>query len=331
MNCTTLIRLFTILTIVVVLLSCSKNSDKNSDTEIQGAKNEDGEANRSDRAPEEILAIIQEGNDPPSGELVQRFGELLKTLKGYYSKMPANEMADKLTMAYHLANDERNTESIFQFIEGFMIGVNNAVKYDKLYDFTLFLGNYVCYKTTCSTDKEITKFFSLEYQPPLTKAGHDGDQFILLDNIETFRQRFNSFAKATTSSLRIQQVDIHDGDSNNPGRAFEYVFSTNFYIVGSLNKYDNSIRNITVALEGNRPVNEVVNFLVAIGGIIASTNPNLTPIARGEILKEVGITEIQNINPSEPWTRKCVRNGVAYNFSAIPEQGILFNAENSEN
>ncbi len=160
-------RLLTILFIGTVLLACSSSetkTDLNSNQESTETKKEDGQKNLSDKDPEVILAIIQDGTNPPSERLVENFGELLSSLKGYYTDIASNEMADKLAMAYDLAAEKGNKESLLEFVEGFRNGVKNSINSNVHYDFTEYLATYVCYKTNCTFgQKEDMKFFKADF------------------------------------------------------------------------------------------------------------------------------------------------------------------------
>lgn len=319
--------LLTILTFGTILLSCSSNEKED------GQNTNDAETRKVvDKDPEELFAIIQEGVDPPSEALVEKFAELLNSIKIGYSNIPIKEIANKLAKGYKLAEEQGNKETLLQFVSGFEVGVQNKLRSNSSYDFSELIASYICFKTNCGAvvDNNITKLFSPDYVPPSTKSNYEGQSFVLIDKIETFKQRFNSSLKELKSSLRIQQVKIH-GEPNDPGKAFEYSFSSSFSVIGALNKKDNSINSVSVIIENSNSLSEVANFVAAIIGVIASTNPSLTSTDRGEILREVGLTDVQNIDMTEPWTGKTIRNGVAYNFSVIPGQAVLFNAGQPEN
>lgn len=154
-----------ILAIWTILFACTNSEtarDQNSSQE--STKNEDGQISLSDKDPEETLAIIQEGTNPPSEQLVENFGELLSSLKGYYSDIATNEMADKLAMAYDLAAEKGNEESLLEFVIGFKNGVQNSINSNLRLDFTQFVANYICYKTNCDgVNSEVLKFFDPNY------------------------------------------------------------------------------------------------------------------------------------------------------------------------
>lgn len=165
----------------------------------------------------------------------------------------------------------------------------------------------------------------------LQKSGYEGGDFVLVENIETFRQRFNSFLQEATSSLVVRQVTIHEGKPSDPGKAFEYAFSDHLYVVGGLNKKDNSVRTLSIALENTDSATDIGDFLVTILATIATTNPELKPEERGDILKEIGLMDTQKIGSQESWTGKTVKNGTQFNIAYIYGQGFIFNAERPNN
>lgn len=320
-------RLMTILVIGTILFACSTSSDKNSNQENQHSENNDRQKNLSDKDPEVILAIIQEGTNPPSEQLVQSFGELLNSLKGYYSDITTKDMSDKLAMAYDLAAQKGNNESLHEFIYGFSTGVENSIKSNVRYDFSELLANYACYKTNCdNVNAEMVKYFDLAYVKPSQKSQYVGKDFVLIENIETFRIRFNNITKGSLNPIRTTDILVHDGNSNDPGKAFEITLSTDFYVVGGLNKEDNSINSLSLIIGTDNSLEEAASFLLGVVAIIASTNPDLKPAERGDIMKKVGLSDKANINPENVKTTKTIKDGIEYSFTVIPEQGILFHA-----
>jgi len=143
-------QLLTILTFGTILWACSSSDTKNDQNYGQESTETKEQTTLSDKDPEVLLAIIQEGINPPSERLVENFGELLSSLRGYYSDVSTKDMSDKLAMAFDLATKEGNEETLLQFIEGFRNGVQNSIRSNVRYDFTEFVATYVCYKTHCA-------------------------------------------------------------------------------------------------------------------------------------------------------------------------------------
>ena len=329
MNNKILKRLSIILFFSTILASCSTGTRNDQRLNQENTETKDEELKkRSSKDPEVLLAIIQEGTNPPSEQLVERFRELLSSLQGFYTDIATDEMADKLAVAYDLAAEKGNEESLLEFVEGFRTDVQNSISSNVRFDFTQYLANYACYKTNCdNVNAEMSKFFESSYTMPSRKSQYEGGDFVLIQNIETFKERFNSFSKEVTSSLRVRQVKIHEGKPTDPGKAFEYAFSNHLYVVGGLNKNGNSLRTLSIILENTDSPSDIANFLVATLGAIASADPDLKPEERGDILDEIGLSDPQRINSKDSWTDKTVKNGIQYTLAFMYGQGFIFNAE----
>jgi hypothetical protein len=315
--------------LLTILLSCSpgatndqKFKQENSETKAEPQKKQSGED------PEVLLAIIQEGINPPSEILVERFGEILNSLKSIYTEIPTKQMADQLAKAYDVVGEMGNDESLLEFTEGFQNGVKNSINSNVRFDFTELIANYACYKTSCNNgNNDVLKFFDPNYTTPSRKSQYEGGDFVLIEDVEIFKKRFNSFMKEVQSSLRVRQVKFHDGKPTEPGKAFEYAFSNHLYVIGGLNKNGTSLRSLSIILEITDSPNDIPNFIAATQGAIASTDPDLKPEERSDILFEVGLSDPKRINSKDSWTDKTVKNGIQYNLAFILEVGYVFNAE----
>jgi len=149
--------------------------------------------------------------------------------------------------------------------------------------------------------------------------------FVLINNIETFTQRFNSISSEVESSLRIRQIQIREGEKDDLGKIMEYEFSNHLSLVGRLNKNDNSIATLSIGLSGAESPTEIADFILATLFLIAATNPELKPEERGNIMKEIGFTDPKHNDSKETWAGKTVKNGTQFSIVSIYEQGIIFN------
>ncbi len=66
-------------------------------------------------SPQILLAIIQEGVNSPSQEMVKNFEKILNRIRTAYPEMKEQDIADKLTLAWDLARKEGYKETILQF------------------------------------------------------------------------------------------------------------------------------------------------------------------------------------------------------------------------
>lgn len=205
-------RLLTILTIGTILLACSSSDTRDDQSEENKLTENERQKNLSDKDPEVILAIIQEGTNSPSERLVESFGEILNSLKGYYPDMSSTEMSDKLAKAYDITVEKGNEESLLQFVDGFRNGVENSIGSNNRYDFTQYLASYICFKTNCNGgDNKIMKFFNSEFTLPLNSFQESEDltdmelKSVLQREIESLNKPF-----IDTLEKKIQITDDFD-------------------------------------------------------------------------------------------------------------------------
>lgn len=171
--------------------------------------------------------------------------------------------------------------------------------------------------------------FALACSNTETKTSHNRIEeeadFILINSIETVKQRFNSISSEVESSLRITQIRIREGEPDNLGKIIEYEFSNHLSLVGRLNRNDNSIATLSIGLREAESPTEIADFILATLFLIATTNPELKPDERGNIMKEIGFTDPTHNDSKETWAGKTVKNGNQFSIVSMYGQGIIFN------
>lgn len=86
MNKYILKQFLVILFLWTILISCSTGTTNDQNFNQESTETKDEVSKKlSDKDPEVLLAIIQDGTNPPSERLVESFGELLNSLKGFYA------------------------------------------------------------------------------------------------------------------------------------------------------------------------------------------------------------------------------------------------------
>ncbi|GAA4271466.1 hypothetical protein U6A24_12840 [Aquimarina gracilis] len=150
--------------------------------------------------------------------------------------------------------------------------------------------------------------------------------YYVIKNVNTFKNRFNNYCRKSSSSLRIRNITVQIGEVNN---TFQYMFNSHIGLIGTLNKKDGSLKEVTMVGQGDGSLNSATNILVTMGGIINGVNPSLTPNERGQILKEIGfLNDNVDINNLEANTK---RGEIKYWINSSKYLGIMFGASNVNN
>jgi hypothetical protein len=149
--------------LTTLLLSCSTGTtnDQQFNQESTETKTEE-QKKLSDKDPEVLLAIIQEEKDPPSERLVQNFADILNALKVHYPETPEMDMTDRLTKAYTMSVERGYKQTLLEFAEGFLHGVNNLKNNNTQYDYSEFLAGYIFYAIGNKEEApEMSRYFDL--------------------------------------------------------------------------------------------------------------------------------------------------------------------------
>jgi energy-coupling factor transporter transmembrane protein EcfT len=139
-----------------------------------------------------------------------------------------------------------------------------------------------------------------------------------------FSKRFNNSAKEFESNFRINNINIEDGTVYN---TFQVMLNDNIGIIGTINKEDNSLREISALMRGDGTAQSGLDIMLTIGMLISVSNPDLLPDDRGNILKDLGLldknVDINNLDGS------TIRNGIKYGIMSSQELGIMFFISNA--
>ncbi|NMM52052.1 hypothetical protein [Paenibacillus aquistagni] len=138
---------------------------------------------------------------------------------------------------------------------------------------------------------------------------------------EEFKSSFNSSSEEFDSDLRIKNISVQDGELQD---TFQYMFTANLGIVGTVNKSGGKIRDVMLIGNGDGSAKSGADIVIAMGIIIAATNPELSTEDRGEVLKELGLfdenVDVYNLD------KNTVRNGIKYRIQGSEVIGIMFSA-----
>jgi hypothetical protein len=144
-------KLIVLLLFFVGATSCSSSAErKDEDKSLDVSEPQTLSVQES---PDVLLAIIQDGYNPPNKETINRFKNILQTVNLAYPTIDTGDVADKIAKAYDLARERGYKDSFVEFAEGFSLGVQNSIDNDSIYVFDQFLVAYICYQVNCDGGK----------------------------------------------------------------------------------------------------------------------------------------------------------------------------------
>jgi hypothetical protein len=159
-------------------------------------------------------------------------------------------------------------------------------------------------KSTISTST--TDQFSNE-KPVADITQSEYNTSALLNSADQFKSKMNNFFDELNLDLQIRNFKIEDGAVNN---TFQVMMNEHIGIIGSLNKSDNSVKEISMMGQGDGTTASGANIMFVMVGMIAACDPDLPAEERGEIMKELGLLDknmdINNLKNS------TIRNGLKY-------------------
>jgi|GEM_PF-2397762 len=168
--------------------------------------------------------------------------------------------------------------------------------------------------------KEQQKTASTEDKPTTSEELHknEGSLFATTDD---FKNVFNEFTSSNDFNLQIDDLDVQEGEVQN---VFQYMFNENLGILGTVNKSDESVKEVTMIGRGNGTFKSGGNIFLCMAAIIGAVDPSLKPEERGEILKDLGL-----LNKNTDFTKmsnKTERNGIKYFVTSSDLMGLMFGA-----
>lgn len=140
---------------------------------------------------------------------------------------------------------------------------------------------------------------------------------------EQFIERFNASSRSVNSPLIIGTPEISKGDVYD---AFQYGFSDHLALVGTINKKDNSLREVNIIAQPSSNPSENMNIVLSFGTIIMTVSPELTPDGRNNIMRELGLL---NANADLSKLNKSTTSGkIKYHVRFLETMGFMFSASN---
>ncbi|WP_277669103.1 hypothetical protein [Caproiciproducens galactitolivorans] len=148
--------------------------------------------------------------------------------------------------------------------------------------------------------------------PKSYNLGFTSDQFIL---------KFNATADSFNSDLKAKNITLTEKEKY---RELTCELTDNIIISGSVNKSDNTVRNLIMYGRGDGTPKSGAEIIVCMGTLIAMTSPELSPDERGNLLKELNV----KADVPDKTTKEAVRGNIKYGFGISRDIGILFSISN---
>jgi len=134
---------------------------------------------------------------------------------------------------------------------------------------------------------------------------------------DQFKDSFNAAAEEMRFKLKIDDFIIEGG-------SVKYTFTKSLVMSGTVNKEDNSIKEIFIMGHGDGTAMSALNIMMAIGTIIATTSPELSADERGNLIRELRLAG-DDMNLSN-YSGKAIRGDMKYWVNSSEALGIVFGA-----
>lgn len=145
---------------------------------------------------------------------------------------------------------------------------------------------------------------------------------LLFESKDDFSEAFNNFSASNKLAFRINSLKVTDGEVNN---SFQYMFTDNLGIIGTLNKESGGIKEIMMIGTGNGTFESGSILIMCMVSIIGITNPTLEPKNRAIVLKKLGFLGNKKVDITD-MSESTILNGVKYYAISSPQMGFMFGA-----
>ncbi|WP_411349504.1 DUF2304 domain-containing protein [Paenibacillus sp. WLX2291] len=132
-----------------------------------------------------------------------------------------------------------------------------------------------------------------------------------------FRKSFNEKSSGLGADLKISEVNVETGAVQN---TFTHIFSDDLVLLGSVNKSDGSIREISLITQA-KTSSSAQDFLLTFGIIVLATNPDSGSNAAKIVGEQLGIFK-DDVDFSTLDT-STVYNGIEYKMKAYEGMGLM--------
>ncbi|MDT8862885.1 hypothetical protein N0O92_22180 [Alkalihalobacillus sp. MEB130] len=135
--------------------------------------------------------------------------------------------------------------------------------------------------------------------------------------VDEFAERYNAAASEVDVTWRISNVDVTEGEVQN---VFQHRITDNVYVMGTINKADDSLRDVSLIGAGDGTEQSGHDILFNIGLLIMATNPELDADERGSIMDGLGFLD----NASTDFEGETTYEGLHYSISVSEMIGVMF-------
>lgn len=138
---------------------------------------------------------------------------------------------------------------------------------------------------------------------------------------EEFKEKWNTVNSQLGSTFPLDNLEVEEGPKQD---TFKLLFSKQSAIIGTVNKNEQSVRDVVLVLQGDGTARTATDNLLLMGQLIATTNPSLSPEERAQVLEDLGFKgENIDINKLDGIVEK---NGVRYHLQGSDQIGIMLSA-----
>lgn len=145
---------------------------------------------------------------------------------------------------------------------------------------------------------------------------------ILFENANDFKAAFNKFCHSNSLDFEIGRLKVEDGEVQN---TFSCTLNDHLAIIGSVNKSDGTVKEVTMIGSGNGTAGSGGNILLCMMALIATVEPDLEPAQRTDVLKELGFLGDKDVDIMDMST-KTDHNGIHYWVNTSKTIGVMFGA-----
>jgi hypothetical protein len=138
-----------------------------------------------------------------------------------------------------------------------------------------------------------------------------------------FKTAFNLAAGSNSFDYEINKIDVQEGEVNN---TFQHTINNNISLLGSVNKANGSVKEITMIGKGDGTAKSGADILGMMAVIIGTVDPELPANGRGEILKQLRLFG-DNAADLKDHTATTDKNGIHYFINSSEVMGIWFGAK----
>ncbi|GGN96374.1 hypothetical protein [Saccharibacillus kuerlensis] len=137
---------------------------------------------------------------------------------------------------------------------------------------------------------------------------------------EEFRTAFNNRVDQLGASITIDNLEVKEGEVQD---VFQYMFTEDLAMTGTVNKADGSVRDVLLLTQGKTEESSS-NFLIIMGLLMMTTNPDAESNFAQTVSNELGLFD-DGVNFSTI-DNTTVQAGVKYHIQGSPQIGLMFSA-----